>query len=85
VPLAWFDRRSHHLVTFPTTFDDETWASELAGLVRAGRLRKIEVRKVDGDDLATAPRSTEVIAAAKTAGFTDSYRGLVFQLTSTAR
>ena len=61
VPLAWFDRRSFHLVTFPATLDDRSWAEALADLVRAGRLRKVEVRKVDGDPLATVsgrqPRS----------------------------
>ena len=56
VPIAWYDRRSHHLVTFPHTLDDRSWAEALADLVRAGRLRKVEVRKVDGEPLATSPR-----------------------------
>ena len=55
VSIAWYDRRSHHLVTFPRTLDDRTWAEALADLVRAGRLRKVEVRKVDGEPLATSP------------------------------
>ena len=79
LPIAWYDRRSHHLVTFPHTLDDRSWAEALADLVRAGRLRKVEVRKVDGDALASSPAAAEITAAAKAAGFTDGYRGLTFQ------
>jgi ATP-dependent Lhr-like helicase len=71
-PLAWHDRSSHHLVTFPATSDDVRWAEALAGLVRNGVERSLEVRKVDGGHL-TPP----VIAALKAAGFSDGYRGLV--------
>ena len=79
VLLAWYDRRSSHLVTFPATLDDGSWAEALADQVRAGRLRKVELRKVDGDPLTTSPAGSEVTAAAKAAGFSDGYRGLVFQ------
>jgi len=78
VPIAWFDRRSQHLVTFPRTFDDVSWAGALADLVRSGKLRKVEIRKVDGDTLPASARVDHVTAAAKAAGFTDGYRGLVF-------
>ena len=79
VPLAWYDRRSFHLVTFPATLDDRSWAEALADQVRAGRLRKVELRKVDGDPLSTAPVASEITVAARAAGFVDGYRGLVFQ------
>ena len=78
LPIAWYDRRSHHLVTFPHTHDDRSWAEALADLVRSGRLRKVEVRKVDGEALASSPAIADVTAAAKAAGFTDGYRGLTF-------
>ncbi len=78
-PLAWFDRRAHHLVTFAATTDDAGWAHALAGQVRAGRLRKVELRKVDGESLAASPHRAELTAAAQEAGFVDSYRGLVYQ------
>ncbi len=78
VPIAWYDRRSHHLVTFPHTHDDGSWAAALADLVRAGRARKVEVRKVDGATLVESPVAADVTAAAKAAGFTDGYRGLQF-------
>ena len=79
VPLAWYDRRSFHLVTFPATLDDRSWAEALADLVRAGRLRKVELRKVNGEPLASAAIGNEISVAAKAAGFADGYRGLVFQ------
>ena len=37
IPLVWFDRRSHHLVTFPATTRDPSWADALAELVKDGR------------------------------------------------
>jgi ATP-dependent Lhr-like helicase len=79
LPLAWYDRRSFHLVTFAATLADRSWAEALADQVRAGRVRKVEIRKVDGDALTTAPTGREIATAAKAAGFVDSYRGLVFQ------
>jgi ATP-dependent Lhr-like helicase len=79
VPIVWYDRRSNHVVTFPGTVTDRSWAEALADEVRDGRLRKVEIRKVDGDPLATSPAGETITAAAKAAGFTDGYRGLVFQ------
>ena len=68
VPLAWYDRRSFHLVTFAATLDDRSWAEALADQVRAGRLRKVELRKVDGDPLSAAPAGAIITAAAKSRG-----------------
>ncbi|CAN5487615.1 hypothetical protein BH23ACT3_BH23ACT3_18270 [soil metagenome] len=71
-PIAWYDRRSHHLVTFPATRTDPAWVGALMGLVRDGVESKVEVRKVDGgavpDDIALVLRER---------GFVDGYRGLV--------
>jgi ATP-dependent helicase Lhr and Lhr-like helicase len=75
VPLAWFDRRSHHLVTFPDTTTDERWAVALAELVRSGRSKVVEVRKVNGStDIDPLLRES-----LQRAGFADSYRGLVLR------
>ena len=79
VPLAWYDRRSFHLVTFPATLDDRSWAEALADQVRAGRLRKVELRKVNGEPSRPRRSAARSRVAAKAAGFTDGYRGLVFQ------
>ncbi len=78
-PLVWFDRRSHHLVTFPDTLDPfggPAWAEALAARVKDGRARSIEVRKVDGEPLDPRSPVGQVLHAA---GFVDSYRGVVFR------
>ena len=75
VPLVWFDRRSSHLVTFPAS-TDTSWAEALAMLVKDGRQRSIEVRKVNGDPI---DRKGTEAAALLAAGFADGYRGLVLR------
>ncbi|MGE3685794.1 MAG: helicase-related protein, partial [Acidimicrobiia bacterium] len=75
-PLVWLDRRGHHLVTFPRTAGDSRWADALASLVKDGRVRSLEVRKVDGAPIADGPLRTQLRAA----GFVDGYRGLVLRL-----
>ncbi|MEY2959246.1 MAG: hypothetical protein RLZZ01_1814 [Actinomycetota bacterium] len=77
VPLVWFDRSAHHLVTFPGATSSSAdgmvgWASVLADLVASGRERSVEVRRVDG-----GPVTDEVAEALRAAGFVDGYRGLV--------
>ena len=72
VPLVWFDRRGHHLVTFPAAASDGSWADALAGLVASGRDRSVEVRKVNGGAV-----PDEVVEQLRSAGFADGYRGLV--------
>jgi ATP-dependent Lhr-like helicase len=79
-PLVWFDRRSHHLVTFPESAHDVSWADALVELVKDGRARSVEVRKVDGEPVGDA-----LAAVLRAAGFVDGYRGLAFQSTSTSR
>jgi ATP-dependent Lhr-like helicase len=74
--LVWLDRRGHHLVTFPSAADDAAWADALASLVKDGRVRALEIRKVNGDPVADAP---EVAGALKRVGFVDGYRGLVLR------
>ena len=75
VPQAWFDRRSSHLVTFPASVDG-IWADALATLVKDGRQRSIEVRKVDG---APIDRKGAEAAALLAAGFVEGYRGFVLR------
>jgi len=75
-PLAWFDRRSHHLVTFPGTVLRSAWAEALGSLVKDGRVRSLEVRKVDGEPL---DGSSPIAGHLRHAGFVDSYRGVVLR------
>ena len=75
-PLAWVDRRAHHLVTFAATPTDRRWADALASLVKDGRMRSLEVRKIDGQTGSTGP----IADVLRSAGFVDGYRGLVLRL-----
>jgi ATP-dependent Lhr-like helicase len=74
-PLAWYDRRGHHLVTFPDTLDDPSWIDALVALVAAGRARSVEIRKIDGLGLGDA--TPVIVEQLRRAGFADGYRGLV--------
>ena len=51
-----------------------SWADALAALVKDGRVRALEVRKVDGQPVGGGPA---VAAALKQAGFVEGYRGLI--------
>jgi ATP-dependent Lhr-like helicase len=78
VPLAWFDRRSYSVVTFPAADTDANtdggWAGAMFALVKDGRVRSLEVRKVNGE--AVSPTSPAA-ALLKAAGFVEGYRGWV--------
>jgi ATP-dependent Lhr-like helicase len=77
--LAWFDKRGHHLVTFPDTLADTSWAAALMALVPNGRIKSIEVRKVNGDTL-TGPDVPEgFVEILRAAGFADGYRGMTYR------
>lgn len=77
--LAWFDKRGHHLVTFPDTLIDTSWAAGLRGLVPSGRMKSIEIRKVNGDTL-TGPDAPEgFVEILRAAGFADGYRGMTYR------
>jgi len=45
-------------------------------VVKDGRRRGLEVRKINGDDPSSYPELVEVL---KTRGFVDGYRGLVLR------
>ena len=75
-PLAWFDAGSHHLVTFPSTRARDGWADALVTLVKDGRRRSLEVRKVDGE----VPQADDpVVAMLERVGFARGYRGWVLR------
>jgi ATP-dependent Lhr-like helicase len=75
VPLAWYDRRGHSVVLFPAAVDGR-WAETLAALLHAGRIRSLEVRKVDGAALEAGSPAAMALAAA---GFTAGYRGFTLR------
>ena len=74
-PLVWLDRRGHHLVTFPMAAEDDRWADALAMLVKDGRARAVEVRKVNGTTDVPAFVSGPLVRS----GFVSGYRGLLLR------
>ncbi len=78
--VAWFDTRSHHVVTFDA--DWSSIATALATLVKDGRLRTVEVRKVNGSPVADVEQATRTVMgdALRVAGFAEGYRGWVLRL-----
>ena len=70
---AFLERGARNLLTFGV--DAAEWADALASLTKDGRLRKIELTRIDG-----APASDAAIAdPLRAAGFTDGYRGLTLR------
>jgi ATP-dependent Lhr-like helicase len=78
-PLVWFDKRGHHLVTFPNALIDKSWTQALQKLVRDGRLKSLEIRKVNGDTLTGADIPEGFAELLRAAGFADGYRGMTFR------
>jgi ATP-dependent Lhr-like helicase len=72
--VGWFDRASHHLVTFAASGPDHRWADALATLVRTGRAASVEVRKVNGE-----PVTAAISAVLQERGFAEGYRGPVLR------
>jgi ATP-dependent Lhr-like helicase len=48
-PAVYLERGAKSLVTFPAAEADGAWADALGGLVKDGRLRAIELTKIDGE------------------------------------
>ena len=76
-PVVYLERGAHSLVTFPAASGAAAahWADALTGLVKDGRLRKLEITKIDG----AAPAESPVAEGLRAAGFVDGYKGLVFR------
>ena len=73
-PAAFLERGGRTLTTFAGA-DPAIWADAIAGLAKDGRVRKIELRQIDGIP------SAEHLAAGelRRVGFADGYRGLVLR------
>ena len=70
---AFLERGARSLLTFGV--DAATWADALATLPKDGRLRKIELTRIDGGPATDSPIADRLRAA----GFTDGYRGLTLR------
>jgi ATP-dependent Lhr-like helicase len=72
-PVAYLERGARSLLTFGT--DPQLWTEPLASLVKDGRLRKIELHRIDGAPAVASPHLESLHAA----GFADGYRGLTLR------
>jgi ATP-dependent Lhr-like helicase len=72
-PAAFLERGGKTLVTFGA--DPSSWADAVAGLVKDGVVRRIELRTIDGAPAIEHPAAGSLRAA----GFADGYRGLTLR------
>jgi ATP-dependent helicase Lhr and Lhr-like helicase len=78
-PAAYLERGARSLVTFARSAREYEpagrWIEALASLVKDGRVRKIELSRIDGE----AARDHSQADRLREAGFTDGYRGLLLR------
>ena len=72
-PVAFLERGARSLLTFGN--EPLTWTDALAGLVKDGRLRRIELQRIDGVPVGESPH----VDGLRSAGFVDGYRGLTLR------
>ncbi len=75
VPLVELERGGRSLITFPGADESTVWTTALMELVKNGRMRKLEISKVDGRPI----RETPWAARLESAGFSPGYRGMTFR------
>ena len=73
-PVVFLERGARTLITFAGG-EDVAWPDALASLVKDGRLRKIELQRIDGATAVESPHAERLRAA----GFADGYRGLTLR------
>jgi ATP-dependent Lhr-like helicase len=74
VPAAYLERGGRTLLTFAAGADAD-WPDAVASLVKDGRVRRIEITRIDGDPVSSSPFADRL----RTAGFVDGYRGLLLR------
>ena len=74
-PAVVLERGGRSLTTFADAESSSAWIDAIIGLVKDGRLRKLEIAKVDG----TAVRETPWAARLEAAGFTSAYKGMLYR------
>jgi ATP-dependent Lhr-like helicase len=70
---AYLERGARSLATFDV--DAARWADGIASLVKDGRLRRIELVRIDGEPSAASIHAERL----REAGFVDGYRGLTLR------
>jgi ATP-dependent Lhr-like helicase len=74
-PAVELERGGRSLITFPAAIESDAWIGALMELVKDGRLRRLEIAKVDGVPI----RETPWVARLETAGFQSGYKGLIYR------
>jgi ATP-dependent Lhr-like helicase len=72
-PAAYLERGGRSLLTFGA--DPTAWVDGLASLVKDGRLKRIQLGRIDGIEGSTHAAAADLRAA----GFADGYRGLTLR------
>ncbi|HVL79968.1 MAG TPA: DEAD/DEAH box helicase [Actinomycetota bacterium] len=73
-PAAYLERGARSLVTFEGS-DPRVWVDALVRFVKDGRVRRLEIQRIDGDAAHSHPAADRL----REAGFVDAYRGLVLR------
>jgi ATP-dependent Lhr-like helicase len=73
-PVAFLERGGKTLTTFGGA-EPDVWADALASLVKDGRVRRIELRTVDGMPVWEHP----ALESLRAAGFAEDYRGVTLR------
>ena len=74
-PAVVLERGGRSLTTFEGADSTDAWIEAVIGLVKDGRLRKLEIAKVDGAPIRETPWATRLEAA----GFTSAYKGMLYR------
>ena len=72
-PAAYLERGARSLITFGA--DPAGWVDALASLVKDGRLKRIQLGRIDGQEASAHPAADGLRAG----GFADGYRGLTLR------
>jgi ATP-dependent Lhr-like helicase len=72
-PAAYLERGARTLLTFGA--DPVAWVDALASLVKDGRLKRIQLGRIDGQDASAHAAASHL----REAGFADGYRGLTLR------
>ena len=73
--VAYLERGGRSILTFEAAGADERWPEALTTLVKDGRLRSLEITRID----AVAARESAHHPALLAAGFVGGYRGLIYR------
>ncbi|MEM0375733.1 MAG: DEAD/DEAH box helicase, partial [Nitrososphaerota archaeon] len=74
-PVAFVERGGRTLFTFPAVAQHPHWVQGLAALVKDGRVRRLEIMRVDGEQASASWLAGQLLEV----GFAPSHRGLVLR------